>query len=133
MQQLHFWYVLPSVPFAALEGDGVLYKPLKLKKLNSGTRWFIRGHVLQLDKLKEWQLCNKPPDCMPPARNKLKGKTNSDYCLDLEFALPYFSLLLKLPWKPMPRLGENIIPKMELSCQIPNFGWFLGRKHQGKL
>lgn len=33
----------------------------------------------------------------------------------------------------MPRLGENIIPKMELSCQIPDFGWFLGRKNQGKL
>lgn len=59
--------------------------------------------------------------------------TDSDYCLDLEFALPYFSLLLKLSWKPMPRLGESIIPKMELSCQIPDFGWFLGRKNQGKL
>lgn len=58
------------------DGDGVLYKPLKLKKLNCGTRWFIRGHVLQLEKLKEWQLCNKPPDCMPPARNKWKRKTN---------------------------------------------------------
>lgn len=58
------------------DGDGVLYKPFKLKRLNSGTWWFVRGHFLLLDKLKEWQHCNKPPDCMPPARNKLRGKTN---------------------------------------------------------
>lgn len=64
------------------DGDGVLYKPFKLKRLNSGTQCFIRGHVLQLDKLKEWQLCNKPPDCMPPARNKLKGKTNTTITLE---------------------------------------------------
>lgn len=48
------------------------------KKLSNRRNWTLgHDHVLQLDKLKEWQLCNKPPDCMPPARNKLKGKTNT--------------------------------------------------------
>lgn len=48
------------------------------KKLSNRRKWTLgHDHVLQLDKLKEWQLCNKPPDCMPPARNKLKGKTNT--------------------------------------------------------
>lgn len=58
---------------------------------------------------------------------------NSDYCLDPEFALPSLSLLLKLSWKPMPWLGEKNISKMELSCQVPDLGVFLGRKHQGEL
>jgi len=45
-------------------------------KGNSKTQWFATGHVLQLGKLKEWHFCNKPPDRMPPARNKLKGTPN---------------------------------------------------------